>query len=154
MFSKGRVEGWREHTPGERYIIRTSFDETNGAYSILEVLADHLNGVVQHVHQNEDEHVLVLEGKAYFANGDKRVVLTAGSVLTVVKGVSHAWCILDAIPLRMLVIFTPGGLDEMFRKTEKVRDPLSLASIHKTFGTAMTGPALFDNIFTKECPRI
>jgi hypothetical protein len=54
----------------------------------------------------------------------------------------------------MLVIFTPGGLDEMFRKTEKVRDPLSLASIHKTFGTAMTGPALFDNIFTKECPRI
>jgi mannose-6-phosphate isomerase-like protein (cupin superfamily) len=152
--SEAPVEGWREHTPGERYIIRTSFNETNGAYSLLEVVADHLNGATQHVHQNEDEHVLVLEGKVHFANGDTRADLVAGSVLTVDRGVSHAWCNLSATPLRMIVIFTPGGIEEMFRQTEKVRDPVSLASILEMFGTATTGPALFDNIFTKESPRV
>jgi mannose-6-phosphate isomerase-like protein (cupin superfamily) len=152
--SRHPVEGWREHTPGERYIIRTSFNETSGAYCLLEVVADHLNGATQHVHQNEDEHVLVLEGKAHFANGDARADLVAGSVLTVGRGVSHAWCNLSATPLRMLVVFTPGGIEEMFRQTEKIRDPVNLEPILEMFGTATTGPALFDNIFTKESPRV
>ena len=73
-----REEEWSEITPGERYIIRTSSEETNGAYSMLEVIADHRNGTPMHVHQNEDEHFIILEGRAYFSNGGERVDLAAG----------------------------------------------------------------------------
>jgi hypothetical protein len=36
-----RKEEWSEIAPEERYIICTSSDETNGAYSMIEVVADH-----------------------------------------------------------------------------------------------------------------
>jgi mannose-6-phosphate isomerase-like protein (cupin superfamily) len=109
--------------PGERYIIRASFEQTNGAYSLLEVVADHLNGAPEHVHQNEDEHILVLEGKAHFVTGDRRVDLIAGSALAAAKGTVHAWCNLLATPLRMLVVYTPGGGRRHHDAASVVRGP-------------------------------
>jgi hypothetical protein len=40
-----REDEWSEVTRGERYIIRTTSEEANGAYSMLEVIADPRNGV-------------------------------------------------------------------------------------------------------------
>jgi uncharacterized cupin superfamily protein len=53
---------WLETTPGERFTIRTSAKETKGIYTKLEVVADPRNGVPIHIHKNEDEHFLALEG--------------------------------------------------------------------------------------------
>jgi mannose-6-phosphate isomerase-like protein (cupin superfamily) len=72
-----RENGWSEVIRGERYIIRTSSAETNGVYSMLEVIADPRNGVPMHVHDNADEHFIILEGKAFIANGDRRVEVAA-----------------------------------------------------------------------------
>src|SRR5882672_1791136 len=112
-----REEEWSEVTRGERYIIRTTSEEANGAYSMLEVVADPRNGVPIHVHDNEEEHFIILEGRALIANGDSRAEVGAGSSVTVGRGVAHAWCnpSEDAL-LRMLVLFTPGGLEELFRR--------------------------------------
>jgi len=38
---------------------------------MLELIADPRNGVPMHIHQNEDEHFIVLEGSLHIANGDK-----------------------------------------------------------------------------------
>jgi mannose-6-phosphate isomerase-like protein (cupin superfamily) len=148
-----REEEWSEITPGVRYIVRASSDETNGAYAILEVFADHRNGTLKHVHQNEDEHLIILEGKAHIANGDQRVNLAAGSALTVRRGVVHAWCNLSETPLRMLVIFTPGGIDEMYRETARGGDLDILAPTLEKFGCRIVGSALFDDIYSKASPR-
>ena len=148
-----RKEEWSEITAGERYLIRTPSDKTNGAYSIIEVVADHRNGTAMHVHQNEDEHFIILEGKGHFSNRGERVDLTAGSSLTVRRGASHAWCNLSETPLRMLVLFSPGGIDELFRETAKGADLNSLAPILVKFGTRIIGPALFGNIYTRASPR-
>jgi mannose-6-phosphate isomerase-like protein (cupin superfamily) len=45
-----------------------------------------------HIHDNEEEHFIILEGKALIANGDERAEVTAGSSITIVRGVPHAWC--------------------------------------------------------------
>ena len=50
-----REDVWSEVTRGERYIIRTTSEEANGAYSMLEVVADPRNGVPMHVHDNGRE---------------------------------------------------------------------------------------------------
>ena len=146
-------EEWSEITPGERFIIRTSSDETNGAFLMIEVIADHRNGTPMHVHQNEDEHFIILEGRGYFSNGGERVDLAAGWSLTVCRGAPHAWCNLSETPLRMLVLFTPGGIDRLFRETARGGDLDSLAAIMEKFGTRIVGPALFDNIYTRASPR-
>jgi quercetin dioxygenase-like cupin family protein len=112
-----REDEWSKVTRGERYIIRATSEETNGAYSMLEIVADPRNGVPMHVHDNEEEHFIVLEGKAFIANGDSRAEVGAGSSVSIRRGVPHAWCNLsEDVPLRMLVVFSPGGLEELFRQ--------------------------------------
>ncbi len=46
---------WLEVMLGERFMIRTSAAETNGAYTMIEVFAEPGNGVPMHVHKNEDD---------------------------------------------------------------------------------------------------
>jgi quercetin dioxygenase-like cupin family protein len=144
---------WSEVTRGERYIIRTTSEETNGAYSMLEVVADPRNGVPMHVHDNGEEHFIILEGKALIANGNSRAEVTAGSSITIGRGVPHAWCNLSQdAPLRMLVLFSPGGLEELFRKNAGT-EPADMVALANKFGTRITGPALFDDLYTISSPR-
>src|SRR5713226_7178333 len=105
---------WLETTPGERFTIRTSAKETKGVYTMLEVVADPRNGVPIHIHKNEDEHFLVLEGTLHIVVGDATLDVPAGTAVTVSKGDPHAWCNLTEMPVRMLVIFSPGHIEELF----------------------------------------
>ena len=151
--SPKRENQWSDVIRGERFIIRTSSAETNGAYSMLEVVADPRNGVPMHVHDNADEHFIILEGKAFIANGDTRAEVAAGSSITITRGVPHAWCNpSEDAPVRMLVIFSPGGLEELFRKHART-EPAEMTALANKFGTRITGPALFDNLYTMLSPR-
>jgi mannose-6-phosphate isomerase-like protein (cupin superfamily) len=62
-------------TPGERFKIRTSVEETEGAFATVELVADPRNGTPIHLHKNEDEHFIVLEGTLHIANGAKHWTL-------------------------------------------------------------------------------
>ena len=62
---------WLESRPGERFRICTSAAQTDGAYSVVEIVAEHGYGTPVHIHENEDEHIIVLEGTARIAYGDK-----------------------------------------------------------------------------------
>lgn len=70
-------EGNREHSewlqwlPGERVAIRVASDLTHGSYTMLEVEAGPGSGPPLHVHQNEDEHFIVLEGVVRIACGER-----------------------------------------------------------------------------------
>jgi mannose-6-phosphate isomerase-like protein (cupin superfamily) len=74
---------WSEITPGERFSIRVSSEETNSVYTMLEIVADHRNGTPMHIDQNEDEHFIILEGTAHLACGDKTVDALAGTSISV-----------------------------------------------------------------------
>src|SRR5262245_48064798 len=68
-----------EITRGECFVIRISSAKLRGAYSMLEVVAaDPRNGVPMHVHDNEDEHFIVVEDKAFIGNVGTRVEVAAG----------------------------------------------------------------------------
>jgi quercetin dioxygenase-like cupin family protein len=148
-----RADKWSEVTRGERCIIRASSAQTKGAYSMLEVVADPRNGVPMHLHGNEEEHFIILEGKALVANGDVRREIAAGSSITIGRGVPHAWCnISEDAPLRMLVLFTPGGLEALFGENAGL-EPADKIALAARFGTRITGPALFDDLYTMYSPR-
>jgi mannose-6-phosphate isomerase-like protein (cupin superfamily) len=144
---------WLEMTPGERFTIRTSSRATNDAYVVLEVVAEPGNGVPMHIHENEEEHFIIVDGTAHLANGDKVLDLTAGSAVTVGKGVPHAWCNRTDVPLRMLVIFTPGHIEGLFRATAEEKGDGDLLAIANAYGTRIVGPALLEGIYTTLTPR-
>jgi quercetin dioxygenase-like cupin family protein len=143
---------WLETTPGERFRIRTSCGDTDGAYLILEVEADPQIGVPLHIHDNEEEHFIVVEGTAQIAVGGKKQDFPAGSSVTVGKGVPHAWCNLTDSLVRLIVIFTPGRIEGLFRAvaTKTVDDVEAFAS---SYGTRIVGPTLHSGLSNYFTPR-
>ena len=143
---------WLQATPGERFKIRIRAEETQAAYTMLEMVADPRNGVPMHIHKNEDEHFIVLEGTLHIANGDKRLDAPAGTSVTVNKGIPHAWCNLSQNPLRMLVIFSPGHIEGLFRQIA-ARQSDDIAAILETFGCLIVGPTLLEDLHSIKSPR-
>lgn len=149
---QGNVE-WSQTTPGERFIIRTSVQETKGAYTMLEVVADPRNGVPMHIHTHEDEHFIVLEGTLRIANGDTTLDAQAGTAITVSKGVPHAWCNLTDRSVRMLIIFSPGHIEGLFREIAAGRSEDDNEALAGKFGCLIVGPPLDEGIYTIGSPR-
>jgi len=144
---------WLETTPGERFKIRTSVEETKGIYTMLEIVADPRNGVPMHIHKNEDEHFLVLEGTLHIVVGDATLDVPAGTAVTVSKGDPHAWCNLTEMPVRMLVIFSPGHIEGLFREVAARKSDDDIAAIADKFGCLIVGPPLLDDINAINWPR-
>jgi mannose-6-phosphate isomerase-like protein (cupin superfamily) len=89
--------------------------DTSSAYPLVEIVSDPGDGTSLHVHQNEDEHIFVLEGTAHFAFGDKIFDAEAGTLLTLSRIVPHAWGNRSCSRLRIAVIAYPGGVEEALR---------------------------------------
>jgi mannose-6-phosphate isomerase-like protein (cupin superfamily) len=132
---------WLQTRPGERCLIRLSAADTNGAYSIVEIVSDARDGTPMHIHQNEDEHFVIVEGTARIASGDKTFDAAAGSAVTLRKGVPHAWCNLSGSPLRMVVIASPGGIEEILPLIAKGGD-IDIKALSEKFGVRNVGPML------------
>lgn len=115
---------WLEATPGERFNFRVSSEDTAGVYMMFEVVADPRNGVPVHIHKNEEEHFLIVEGTLRVANGDELVDVPAGTAVTIKRGVPHAWANMTNTLVRFLVVFSPGHIEEMFRQNIAAKDDL------------------------------
>jgi quercetin dioxygenase-like cupin family protein len=103
-------EEWLETRSGEHCLIRVSAKETQGLYSLVEIVSDPGDGTPMHIHQREDEHIAVLEGTARIAYGDRVFDSHVGDVATLRKGIPHAWGNRSRAPLRIAVLACPGGI--------------------------------------------
>ena len=143
---------WLQITPGERFAIRISSEDTMRVYTTLEVAADPRNGVRMHVHQNEDEHFIILDGTARVACGERIWDAAAGTAFTVGRGIAHAWCNLSESPLRILVTFSPGRIEGLFRAVAKGGN-VDLAALSEKFGVRIVGPTLVQGLYSFSSPR-
>jgi mannose-6-phosphate isomerase-like protein (cupin superfamily) len=135
---------WLQARPGERLCIRVPAAHTNSMYSLTEIIASPGDSTPVHIHHNEDEHFHVLEGTLRFLYGDKMLDVSAGKTLTVLRGVEHAWGNATAVPVRMLITFTPGGCEEALREIALAGDDVDLMAISKHYGVSVVGPPLLD----------
>jgi quercetin dioxygenase-like cupin family protein len=144
---------WLQTMPGERFKIQTSSRDTDGAYLIFEVEAAPQIGVPLHTHDYEEEHFIVVEGTIEIAIGGKSQDFPPGTSVTVRKGIPHAWCNLTDSIVRFVVIFTPGGIEEMFRAvaTKQVDDVRAFA---RSFGTRIVGPVLHPHLHNYFSPQL
>jgi quercetin dioxygenase-like cupin family protein len=146
---------WWEVTPGERFTIRTSVTDTGGLYTMIEITAESRNGVPLHIHANEEEHFIVLEGSVHLTNGSQSLTLSAGDSATVKRGTSHAWCNLSDSTVRLLVIFSPGHMEEVFRLigSSKGGDLAAISESAESGGSTIVGPPPFEYIYSVMSPR-
>ncbi len=93
-----------------------SHDQTGGATSIVRITEPPGAGGPLHVHHNEDETFVVIEGEVTFTIGDRTIAAAAGDVAFGPRAIPHRYDVGDS-GCRMLFILTPGGrFDEMVRE--------------------------------------
>jgi quercetin dioxygenase-like cupin family protein len=134
---------WLQTRPGERCCIRVSPGETGGAYSLVEIVSSPGDSTPMHMHRNEDEHFVILEGTARIALGDKTFDAPAGTTISLPRNIPHAWGNASNSPLRILGICTPGGVEEALRAIARgeVSDPVAHSA---KFGVEIVGPLLIE----------
>lgn len=103
-------------TDGSSFVLRARSDQTGGAYTLIESsLMDVGTGPGLHVHSREDETFVVLDGRYRFFVGDDEVVGERGAVVFTPRHTPHRFEV-ASVGSRLLHLFTPGGIDDYFRR--------------------------------------
>lgn len=101
---------------GGLYDVRISSKESGGQVTVMEftIPAGLPFGAPPHIHHDADETVYVAEGTARFHIDDQTVEAGTGAVLHFPKGTPEWFENPGSGPLRLVVTYTPGGIDELF----------------------------------------
>ena len=133
---------------GSRYRFKVLGDATDGAYSLVEETLLDRDGPPMHVHDREEEAFYVLEGRGLFVVDDERRELVAGDFVVVPRGAPHALAKVGNEELRMLVITSPAGLEQLFadvQQREAVSGPIdeqTVVELALEYGTRIVGPPI------------
>lgn len=110
--------------PGDRYRFLVTGAESGGAYFAMEALVPPGGGPPPHIHRNEDETFYVVEGEASIRLGEEAVTARVGDFVNVPRGLVHCFKNEGRATLRMILTFTPAGMEEFFEETlERALDP-------------------------------
>lgn len=85
---------------------------TGGAYAIFELLGPPGDEVPLHVHTDEDEAFLILEGEMTVWVGDEMRVLQPADYALMPRNVVHCYQVTSDIPARWLGITSPAGFED------------------------------------------
>jgi quercetin dioxygenase-like cupin family protein len=132
---------WKVARPGEEYCIRVRAAETDGAYSVVEIVSSPGDSTSLHVHSKEDEYVLVLEGTARIVCGDETHDARPGSPIFLRRGVPHGWGNPTDLPIRLLMITSPGGCEEALEVIAQ-GGPLDFSKFAEQFQIRPVGPPI------------
>jgi quercetin dioxygenase-like cupin family protein len=119
-------------------------EETNGGLTALESTVPPGEGPPLHTHAHEDECLIVLEGTFQFRLRDDVEAAPAGSLVFVPRGVPHTWQNAGTTPGRMLVLFTPSGMERFFDRFSTLggTGPAAFAEAAAGTGMEVVGPPL------------
>ena len=113
--------------------------DTNGAYAIVESIAAPGCATPMHLHRNEAEQVLIIEGAYRIAVGEKVFEMSGGDSITLPRGVPHSWRNISSEPGRMVVILTPAGFEQCVQ-TIRNSPPEKLEAVAASYGCYIVGP--------------
>src|SRR2546423_15625577 len=98
---------------GGLYEVKASSEETGGAATVMEMTIPPGMGPPPHVHAG-GESVYVLEGTIRYHIDGEQIDADAGSFFHVPEGTVENFEPAGDTPVRLLVMYTPGGIDKVF----------------------------------------
>ena len=119
-------------------------EDTGGRLTAFENVIAPLDGPPLHSHESEDESWYVIEGTLRFQLGDEIQEAPQGTFVFVPKGTPHAFQNIGDSPARILVLFTPSGMERFFDEFARLEkpDPSAFASLGAPAGMQVLGPPL------------
>ena len=110
--------------PGDLYTFLVTGAESDGAYFAMEAVVPPGGGPPLHTHSHENETFYVLEGNCTFQLEDKTIVAGPGDFVNIPIGTRHFFRNDSADNVRLVLTFTPSGIEKFFEETlELAVDP-------------------------------
>jgi len=106
---------WFGTVPGEEMAILVPNAVVGGRFCVVESIAAPGAAAPPHVHRSADEYFFIQEGQMHFVCDGVEFDAVAGTSVVIPRGAPHAWVNQTDMPVRSLVTFTPGGMEEMFK---------------------------------------
>jgi quercetin dioxygenase-like cupin family protein len=110
-------DGERIWIVGDTMTLKATAESTGGSLMLLENLTSPGGGPPPHVHTREDEFWYVLDGTFEIRLGDEVHVLGPGGFAYASRGTIHNFRNTAETPSRILVGFTPAGMEGFFRES-------------------------------------
>jgi quercetin dioxygenase-like cupin family protein len=101
---------------GDTMIFKATGADTAGRLLVLENLSAPGGGPPLHIHRREDETFYVLDGVFEIIRGDERIVARTGDLVHVPPGTPHRFSNIGERASRILIWFSPAGLEGFFRE--------------------------------------
>jgi quercetin dioxygenase-like cupin family protein len=95
-----------------RFLINP--EDTQGEFSLMEMISLAGTEPPPHIHQNEDETFIIQEGEVRIVIGEDVIDAKAGMVVFAPRGIRHTFKIMTPA-VRWTILFTPGDFVNFFR---------------------------------------
>ena len=143
-YSLASGDGERIWIVGDTMTLKATGQSTAGSLMLLENLTAPGGGPPPHIHTREDEFWYVLDGTFEIRIGDQVHALGPGGFAFAPRGTVHNFRNTDDTPSRVLVGFTPAGMEGFFRESGRAAvddgpaPPLDDDEIARTMVAALT----------------
>jgi len=109
--------------PGDMYTFLITGEQSGGVFFVMEALVPPGGGPPPHIHTREDETFYIVDGECSIQVGEKTLSASNGDFISIPKGTVHCFKNEGTRTMRMIVTFSPAGLEKFFEDTlEPVHD--------------------------------
>jgi quercetin dioxygenase-like cupin family protein len=153
-YALGPHEGEAVWFNGGLGLVKASAEQTNGRFAAIEFLLPKGFASPLHVHRDDDEFFLVLDGEIRFQLGETVIEGVGGSLVYGPRNIRHSFHV-DSEEARLLLLFGPAGVEGFFREGgkparsrtlpppgEQFLDRQALMEIASRYGQEFVGPPL------------
>ena len=116
-YAEAAGDGERIWIVGDTMTLKATGERTGGSLVLIENLTAPGGGPPPHVHTREDEFFYVLDGTFEIRIGDQLHQVGPGGFAFVPRGTVHNFRNTAETPSRILVGFTPAGIEGFFRES-------------------------------------
>ena len=129
---------------GGEVAFKVRGERSDGRLTAFETLVAPGLGPPLHTHAAEDETLYVLEGRVRFRLGDELRTGGPGSFAFVPRGTRHTFRNVGTEPARMLIHFSPAGMERFFDAFGALAapEPADFARLGADVGMDLVGPPL------------
>jgi quercetin dioxygenase-like cupin family protein len=131
----------------ERNVWKVTGDRSGGLLDVCENVTEPGAGPPLHIHHASDETYYVLEGTFTVRLGEQTFTATPGTFVFIPRGTVHAFMNAGPAPARLLLTFSPGGVDRFFEDLTPVMaaeppDMARAAAVSEKHRLEIVGPPL------------
>ena len=102
--------------PGDLYVFLVTGEESGGSYFTMEARVPPGGGPPPHIHHREEEQFYILEGEVTLHAAEQTIHASVGDFVHVPRGTVHAFRNAGKLPARMLVTYSPAGIEKLFER--------------------------------------